>query len=287
MAGRRITFLILLLVAFVFAIAYQEWLAWFLLVALAALPLFSLLVSLPALLLARFRLEIPHAVTLGQPLDAHVRCKCPVPAPVWQYRLQVENRLSGQRQRYQYYGFDHAGYQLRANLETVNVRHALRDICTDSFEIVPMNQAHAADAIALMERQSCFCARSEEAFVSILRTWYNEPFAVMNNGVFAGCGTLRKNPDGCHIAELLLEDEADFPAVMKLLSGIYGDLSICAAPWERARARWLSAVCEEYSVQPAGQFKVYDAAKLNEICSSLDGFLGGMQPLYVAPPDAV
>ena len=195
--------------------------------------------------------------------------------------------LGGQRQRYQYYGFDHAGYQLRANLETVNVRHALRDICTDSFEIVPMNQAHAADAIALMERQSCFCARSEEAFVSILRTWYNEPFAVMNNGVFAGCGTLRKNPDGCHIAELLLEDEADFPAVMKLLSGIYGDLSICAAPWERARARWLSAVCEEYSVQPAGQFKVYDAAKLNEICSSLDGFLGGMQPLYVAPPDAV
>jgi len=112
MAGRRITFLILLLLAFVFAIAYQEWLAWFLLVALAALPLFSLLVSLPALLLARFRLEIPHAVTLGQPLDAHVRCKCPVPAPVWQYRLQVENRLSGQRQRYHRFSLiptDHCG----------------------------------------------------------------------------------------------------------------------------------------------------------------------------------
>ena len=195
--------------------------------------------------------------------------------------------LGGQRQRYQYYGFDHAGYQLRGSLETVNVRHALRDICTDSFEIVPMNQAHAAKAVALMQRQMCYCARSEEAFVNILRTWYNEPFAVLKNGAFAGYGTLRKNPDSCHIAELLLEDEADFPAVMKLLSGMHGDLSICAAPWERVRAKWLSSVCEEYSVAPAGQIKIYDPAQVDEICGALQGFLGGMQPLYVAPPDAV
>ncbi len=195
--------------------------------------------------------------------------------------------LGGQRQRYQYYGFDHAGYQLRGNLETVNVRHALRGVCTEGLSIVPMERAHVTDAIALMQRQPCYCLRSEEAFVSILRSWYNEPFAVFKNGVFAGCGTLRKNPDGCHIAELLLADEADFSAVMKLLSGMYGDLSICAAPWERARAKWLSAICEEYSVQPAGQFKVYDAAQMDAICGSLDGFLGGMQPLYVAPPDAV
>ena len=195
--------------------------------------------------------------------------------------------LGGQRQRYQYYGFEHVGYQLRANLDPVNVRHALRSVSIEGFSCVPMEQAYVKRAAELMARQPCFCARSEEAFVSILRTWNNEPFAVLKNGRFAGYGTLRKNPDGCHIAELLLEDEADFPAVMKLLSGIYGELSICAAPWERIRARWLSAVCEEYSVAPAAQVKVYDPAQVDEICSSLDGFLSGMQPLYVAPPDAV
>lgn len=195
--------------------------------------------------------------------------------------------LGGQRQRYQYYGFDHAGYQLRASLETVNVRHALRNVQTDQLQVVPMAQEHAQKALALMERQPCYCVRSEKALLEILRTWYNEPFAVMKDGVFAGFGTLRKNPDHCHIAELLLENEADFPSVMKLLSGMYGDLSICAAPWERARAKWLSAVCEEYSVQPAGQIKVYDGAQISEICANLDGFLSGMQPLYVAPPDAV
>lgn len=195
--------------------------------------------------------------------------------------------LGGQRQRYQYYGFDHAGYQLRAALETVNVRHALRGVCSDGFQLVPMTKAHVPQAIELMHRQPCFCVRSEEAFLDILRTWNNEPFAVLRDGAFAGYGTLRKNPEDCHIAELLLEDEADFPAVMKKLSGVYGDLSICAAPWERARARWLSSICEEYSVAPAGQIKVYDPEQMNEICKSLDGFLSGMQPLYVAPPDAV
>jgi len=195
--------------------------------------------------------------------------------------------LGGQRQRYQYYGFDHAGYQLRAQLETVNVRHALRDVQTDRWRIIPMEQAHVCPAIALMERQPCWCVRGEEAFADILRSWHNKPFAVLKDGVFAGYGTLRKNPDSCHAAELLLEDESDFPAVMKLLSGMHGDLSICAAPWQRARAKWLSAACEAYSVAPAGQFKVYDALQTDEICDALDGFLGGMQPLYIAPPDAV
>lgn len=195
--------------------------------------------------------------------------------------------LSGQRQRYQYYGFDHGGYQLRAQLEQVNVRHALRDVRTDEWQVVPMEQAHVRPAVALMERQACWCARGEVAFLDILRSWYNEPFAVLKGGAFAGYGTLRKNPGACHVAELILEDEEDFPAVMKLLSGMHGDLTICAAPWQRARARWLSGVCEEYGVSPAGQIKVYDSSQLDAIGKELDGFLHGAAPLYVAPPDAV
>ena len=98
---------------------------------------------------------------------------------------------------------------------------------------------------------------------------------------------LRRNADSSHIAELVLEDENDFPAVMKLLSSMHGNLSICAAPWEKERAKWLSAVCEEYGVSPAGQIKVYDQAQVDEICGCLDGFLPIAKPLYVAPADAV
>ena len=195
--------------------------------------------------------------------------------------------LGGQRQRYEYYGFQHGGYQLRAQLEKVNVRHALAGVSTEGFEAVPMDQSHVSAAAKLMQRQCCYCERSEEAFMTILGTWYNAPFALLKNGVFAGYGALRKNADSSHIAELVLEDESDFPAVMKLLSDMYGNLSICAAPWEKARAKWLAAVCEEYGVSPAGQIKVYDQAQVDEICTCLDGFLPMAKPLYIAPADAV
>lgn len=195
--------------------------------------------------------------------------------------------LGGQRQRYQYYGFDHGGYQLRGSLEQVNVRHALRNIGVDDVEITSLTQVHVPMAAALSGRQACYCARSETSFLDILRSWNNEPFAVLKGGAFAGFGTLRRNPDGCHVAELLLENEIDFAAVMKRLSILYGDLSICAAPWQRERAAWLQAVCEEYAVSPCAMFKIYDQAQIEEISTSLDGFLGIARPLYIAPPDAV
>lgn len=195
--------------------------------------------------------------------------------------------LGGQRQRYQYYGFDNGGYQLRAQLERDNVRHALREIDDSSIEIVPMEQTHVFAALDLMGRQACFCARSEEACLDILRSWNNEPFAVMKDGVFSGFGALRKNPDSCHVAELLLESETDFPAVMKRLSGEHGDLTICAAPWQKTRAKWLAGVCEEYGVSPNSMFKIYDQVQVDEICAALDGFLTVAPPLYVAPPDGV
>lgn len=195
--------------------------------------------------------------------------------------------LGGQRQRYQYYGYDHAGYQLRARLETDNVRHALRDVVTDGIELAKMTQNDVPAALALLKKQPCYCARSEEAYLEILRSWNNEPFAVLRNGKAVGFGAKRQNQDGCHVAELLLEQEADFPAVMKKLSSLHGDLSICAAPWERERAKWLAAVCEEYVLQPNNMYKIYDKAQAAAICAALDSFAPIAPPLYVAPPDCV
>lgn len=103
MAGRRITFLVMLLLTFIFAVAYQEWLAWFLLGALASLPVFSLAVSLPALVTARFRVEVPDAITLEQSLEGRIRCKCRFPLPLWRYRLFVEHPLSGQHWRFAHF----------------------------------------------------------------------------------------------------------------------------------------------------------------------------------------
>lgn len=99
MAGRRISYLLLLVGTFCFAIAYQKWLAWFLLTVVLALPLFSLLASLPAILSARIRILFPKAVTLGDSPELTVQYKAILPMPVWKCALRVERPLTGQRWR--------------------------------------------------------------------------------------------------------------------------------------------------------------------------------------------
>lgn len=97
MAGRRSLFLTLWLGALVFYIAYREWLSWLLLVTVAALPFFSLLLSLPFMLLTRVRIDIPTAVTVGRQQDLSMLYWCPVAAPPWWCRLTVRRPLTGEQ----------------------------------------------------------------------------------------------------------------------------------------------------------------------------------------------
>ena len=83
--------------ALCFYIAYQQWLAWFLLVLAVALPFFSLLISLPAMLLLQVRPDFPAAVTLGQMQDLAMLYSCPLPAPPWWYVFNVRNPLTGEQ----------------------------------------------------------------------------------------------------------------------------------------------------------------------------------------------
>lgn len=195
--------------------------------------------------------------------------------------------LTGQRQRYQYYGFDCGGYQLRAELEQMNVRHALRDVSTQGLAIVPMTQEHVPAAMELMKRQPCYCERTEKDFIDILRTWYSQPMTVLKDGKVAGYISVRPEPERRVVGELLLDDEADYPAVLKLLYASCGDITLSAAPWERRRARWLSSVCEDYCVAPIGMLKIYDQAQVDEASEILDGFLSIAPALYISTLDAV
>lgn len=97
MAGRRILFLVLWIGACCFYIAYQQWMAWFLLMVVAALPFFSLLISLPAMLSLRVKPDIPVAVTVGQPQDLAMLYSCALPAPPWGCTYSVYAPLTGEK----------------------------------------------------------------------------------------------------------------------------------------------------------------------------------------------
>lgn len=93
MAGRRIIYLLAWFGCMVFFWAYQEWFAWFALVTVICLPIFSLLISLPAMLTAKLALHCPPALPLGMELVPELRCRSFLPTPPWKCSVMVRSPL--------------------------------------------------------------------------------------------------------------------------------------------------------------------------------------------------
>ena len=96
MAARRIIYLLVWVASILFFWAYQQWFAWFTLVAVVGLPLFSLLVSLPAMLTFKLELIVPEALTAGTSCKPELRCHSFLPTPPWKCAITVERLLTGQ-----------------------------------------------------------------------------------------------------------------------------------------------------------------------------------------------
>lgn len=97
MAGRRIVYLTVLLGCLGFYLAYQQWLAWFLLLTVGLLPWFSLGISLPAML--RFRAEVfgPQQVSMGEEAQVQLLGYNRLPVPPFRGRLRLVRRTTGER----------------------------------------------------------------------------------------------------------------------------------------------------------------------------------------------
>lgn len=100
MAGRRLLYLAVLEGCLVFFVAYREWFSWLALVAVLCLPWFSLLLSLPAMLSAKIRLQCPGQLQAGTPVQPALSIQCFLPAPPVRCRLSVRHSITGQRETY-------------------------------------------------------------------------------------------------------------------------------------------------------------------------------------------
>ncbi|MBO5868258.1 MAG: DUF58 domain-containing protein [Oscillospiraceae bacterium] len=94
---RRIFYLLTLLGGGIFWLVYQKWLAWFLLLVLLVLPLFSLLLSLPAMGKVKAQLRCPGITRMGVPSRSSLRLTCKLPAPPVSCKIRLVNELTGER----------------------------------------------------------------------------------------------------------------------------------------------------------------------------------------------
>lgn len=203
--------------------------------------------------------------------------------------------LGGNRQRYGYYGFDLAGCHLAASLQRHNALHAFKNADTSCLSLTPMTDAHIDSAVALHAAQPAFCARARGQFITILKNWRNQPMAILRDGKMIGYCVVNPISGGQFVSELLLENEADCPAVLRCMSDLYGNLSIQTPPWHRERVRLLTSVCQSFSLSPNHMVKFYQpervkAALLRLGCPGdslhFDGIMPPL-PLFIAPADAV
>lgn len=99
--------------------------------------------------------------------------------------------LGGLRQRYQYFGFERCGQTCRFTVTKTNLRHFFRG---REEALLTARKLRRDDEAALRAIYACHaqadlrCSRPEEpaALWDSLRSWFLEPYALEQNGVFAG-----------------------------------------------------------------------------------------------------
>ncbi len=162
--------------------------------------------------------------------------------------------LGGQRQRYNYYGFEKAGLGLTFSITAANVRHALKDAAPAALEPLTGEDHPALPALfALYEAQPSRCLRRRERFYDTLRTYNGAPWLIRD-----GSG----NPAGYLVAmddtvtELVLKDEALLPAVIAAWMRDRNKCAVKCPGWHLERAAALNAFAEDCGVHDYQMLRV-------------------------------
>jgi hypothetical protein len=94
---RRIVYGFVTLGAFIFYLVNGEWLSWILLLGILFLPWFSLVLSLPAMILTKIRLFCPDKVSMNSAVNVQVEICCPLPVPPVKWNFLAYEVYSGKR----------------------------------------------------------------------------------------------------------------------------------------------------------------------------------------------
>jgi len=103
--------------------------------------------------------------------------------------------LGGQRQRYQYFGFEKGGGRLCFTVTDTNVRHALADLPDDKLQLrllTSENDAAMEFVHTLCAKQPMYCIRDDKAFLDIMHSWQGELYVLEENGSQAMSDCIRE-----------------------------------------------------------------------------------------------
>lgn len=96
MIKNRLLYLVVAVGCLAFFVVYREWFSWFALVWVLALPVISLVISLPAMLTVAAQPDCPLRLEIGQTTRLQLQTKNWLPTPVIKGKYRLNNRLTGE-----------------------------------------------------------------------------------------------------------------------------------------------------------------------------------------------
>lgn len=164
--------------------------------------------------------------------------------------------LGGQRQRYQYSGFETGGMNYTYSISRANVRHALVSAQDEGITFAPMTQEDVPAALALYDRQMVAGARREDNFLATLVSYQRQAWAIKREGTFLGY--LSASADGAQLGEIVMaQSDMILPAIKAWMNakGV-GSMHVSAAPHDAALNNLLAPISEGSGITPNCMIRV-------------------------------
>lgn len=180
--------------------------------------------------------------------------------------------LSGQRQRYGYWGYEPAGLAFWGQIRPANIKHALKDAYTAGLEkeitFAPLKEGGEEEkkAFVLFQKGCPHTFRREERFVLHLKAGRAKSFAVHRNGMFAGYLNVSSRRGEPAVTELELTDRKLLPAVLKafFLDQAREGFSIRLPLYQKQQLAVVEEICDWYTLESDHQYRIADMGKMLE-----------------------
>lgn len=123
--------------------------------------------------------------------------------------------LSGQRQRYEYFGFVPGGVCCSFRINRNNIRHALSGVDASELRFSPLHAGSPAEqaCIAFQQTLPCWFDRSDPNFTTVCRSFKGQPFVITQKESVVGW--IICNEKGTVISEIVTQPPAQMDAVLK------------------------------------------------------------------------
>lgn len=172
--------------------------------------------------------------------------------------------LTGQRQRYEYFGYTPGGVQWEYTVNTHNIRHALKDISCKEIVVKPLAESEGGcEFVAdFNNRRAVNVYRNADDVDKIMYCYRQHPFCVYENGNIIGYFVTSLNRE--EISEFALCDYKNTKKVLKAYFEYFKTekVTVMLPEYEKELHKELIGFAEDYKSKPNCNANIFNFANV-------------------------